>query len=197
MPKNLTPELVQLYYKEALTTWHAKQADKNDSVFMQVTADFLNGLGIVDHDAFLRDFTTTIFTTVYTPFKVGIPTEHYDLTNQLFIGAHELTHVTQFLHRPTVFPTLYLTNKTFRANSECQAYGVSLELYWWDNNCGFNIPERAKTLFSYGLQQEHVSYMTQYLEVLDSVFTQGGEVDEHAIWTKRWMEAHNLIPNYK
>ena len=197
MPKNLTPELVQLFYKEALTTWDAKQADKGDSAFMQIVADLLDGLGITNHEVFLNHFTTTLGSTIYTPFKIGVPSENYDLGNQFFILPHELTHVTQYHHRPTVFPTLYLTNKSFRANSECQAYGVSLELHWWDNNECFDIPARAKTLFSYGLQQEHVGYMVQYLEVLNDVFAQGGEVDEHAIWTKRWLEAHNIIPNYK
>jgi hypothetical protein len=165
---------------------------KDDSQFMKLIAGFLDGIGVLDKEVFLRDFTTTIGNCVYAPYEVGVYSGSggYDFWGQISILVHEIVHVTQFHHAPAEFTLKYLLYKSDRATYEAEAYGADLEMDYWLTGHGYDVKQRAQSLLHYGLQQEHCDYAAEYLVIQDDIFRQGGEVSVVAKWAKGWLNGH-------
>jgi hypothetical protein len=187
---NFTPEQVKAFYVAACKQYDAEIVDKNDSRLMKITAGFLDGIGVVDKESFMRDFTTTLGSYIFVPYTPGVATDQYTLEDQVAICVHEIQHVVQFDDDPVGFMVLYLTNKSARAEFESAAYAADLEWSWKTRQKGYDIARRAQSLLSYGLKQEHCDFMRQYLEVQDDVFRQGGAVSPVVAWAWRWFEEH-------
>lgn len=192
-PTNVTSEMTRKFWKEALAKWDGSVKDKNDSDFMKTVGWFLDKIGIQDKDTFLNSFTTTIGKTIYIPFEIG-SSDNYTLWDQITVCVHELVHIQQYKDAPVEFSVGYVTDRSSRAEYEAQAYATGLELNYWRYGRLYNIPERMKTLFSYGLDQKHVDYAAEYLESIGETIVQGASVNEVAAWALTWLEKEGLQP---
>jgi len=190
----ITPELVQQFWKDALKEYDAKSVDKDDSDFMKSIATFLDAIKVLDKEDFMKQFTTTIFKTIYRPFKIG-DTANYDLWSQITVLVHELTHVLQFKADEVGFTVGYIVNKSSRAAFEADAYGADLEMHYWMYGKLYNIKARAANLKYYGLQQEHIDFAASVLESIGTTITKSdAAVSEVAAWAMDWLEAHGVTP---
>lgn len=68
---------------------------KANAVEMQLVAQALGLIGVLDPEAFLRDYTTTLGRRIYVPFEPGRATEGRSLWGQLAVCVHEHQHVEQ------------------------------------------------------------------------------------------------------
>ena len=104
-----------------------KEIKKTESRFMRLIGTLL---GLIGADNFMVNFTTTIGTTVYTPYKWGF----YSDATRAVVLRHELVHMRQakrytfpifaFLYLFFPLPILFAY---FRAKFEMEAYEVNLE----------------------------------------------------------------------
>ena len=188
----ITSQLVKDFYSDALKKFGAQVKGKSDSDFMILVGKFLDGIGVMNKEEFMKEFTTTIGTTVYVPFDVGVDggAEGYDLWQQISVLVHELTHVQQYNASPAEFTIKYLASRSDRASYEAEAYGADLEMYWWKTGHGYDIANRVKALQGYALHQEHIDYAAEYLRTDDDILAQGGSVSAVAAWAKVWLEQH-------
>jgi hypothetical protein len=185
----ITSQLVKDFYTAAMEKYGAKIVNKSDSEFMKLVSSFLDGIGVLDKDEFMKNFVTTIGTSIYVPYEVGVDSG-WGLWGQISVLVHELTHCEQYRDSPAAFMVKYLVNKSDRATYEAQAYGADLEMAYWYTGKGYDLKQRTKSLLNYGLQQEHCDYAAEHLAVYDDVFRQGGGVSPVAAWAKEWLTLH-------
>jgi len=190
---NLTSQLVQDFWHDLLQRYGGRVVSKQDSHEMQLVAQFLDTIGVVDRDVFMQRFTTTLFDRIYIPFDLGVEGNGWTLWDQVVVAAHEVVHVQQFHDAPATFVLGYLFNRSDRATYEAQAYGANLELWRWCNG-HVDVNALASSLGSYGLTADHVAYAAAYLATLDDVLRQGGTVAPTAHWTIEWLTAHGVRP---
>lgn len=187
---NFTSQQVKDFYAAAAKQYSAEFIDKASDRGMKIIAGFLDLIGVMDKTNFMEHCTTTIGAEVYFPYVPGTATPQYPLDEQVATLVHEITHVKQFDDDPIGFILSYLGSKSARAEYESQAYAADLEWCWKTTGKSYNIAQRAQSLLSYGLGQEHVDFMRQYLEVQDDVFRQGGAVSPVVQWAFKWFEEH-------
>lgn len=188
----ITSQLVKDFYGAACTKYGASVVNKTNSDFMRIIGSFLDGIEVLDKELFMKQFTTTIGTTIYTPYEIGVDggTSGYDLWDQVKIAVHELTHVMQYRTYPVKFMVLYLASPSDRATYEAEAYAADLQLYYWKYGKSYDTAQRAQSLLHYGLKQDHCTYVAQYLDVHADIFAQGGASSEIATWAATWLDDH-------
>lgn len=192
----ITSQLVKDFYAEALKHYGAKVVSKDDSEFMRLIGGFLNAIGVLDKEEFMKVYTTTIGETIYAPYEVGVDggAEGYTLWEQVKVLVHELVHAEQYHDHPAEFTLKYLLYKSDRASYEAEAFGADLEMHWWRYGKAYDLKQRASLLQHYGLQPVHVDYVANYLEILNDVLRQGGSVSPVAAWAKVWLDQHGAKP---
>lgn len=188
----ITSQLVKDFYGVACTKYGANVTSKSNSDFMKLVGSFLDGIGVIDKEKFMRQYTTTIGATIYSPYEIGVDggSGGYDLWDQVKILCHELVHVVQYKTHPAKFLVLYLASPSDRASYEAEAYAADLQLFYWMYGHGYDTAQRAKSLLNYGLKQEHCDYVAQYLDVHADIFAQGGASSEVSTWAASWLDAH-------
>lgn len=188
----ITSQLVKDFYGVACTQYKANTTSKSNSDFMKLIGSFLDGIGVLDKELFMRQYTTTIGTTIYTPYEIGVDggPDGYDLWDQVKVLVHELTHAVQYRTHPAKFLVLYLASPSDRATYEAEALAADLQIYWWMYGRGYDTKQRVRTLLNYGLKQGHCDYAAQYLDVHNDIFAQGGTSSEIATWAASWLDAH-------
>jgi hypothetical protein len=188
----ITSQLVKDFYGVACTKYGATITSKSNSDFMKLIGSFLDGIGVLDKELFMKQYTTTVGTSIYTPYEIGVDggPNGYDLWDQVKVLVHELTHVVQYKTYPVKFMVLYLASPSDRASYEAEALAADLQLYYWMYRSGYDIQQRVKTLLNYGLKQEHCDYVAQYLNVHNDIFAQGGSSSEIATWAASWLDDH-------
>lgn len=192
--EQITPELVKDFWKDALEKFDAKSVSKDDSSFMKSIATFLDAIKILDKEDFMDRFTTTIFRTIYRPFKIGDPS-NYSLWAQITVLVHELVHVKQFEADEVGFTVGYITTESSRAAYEADAYSADMEMHYWMYGEIYNIKERAGNLKYYGLEQDEIDFAASVIES-NSLTIQNSDaaVNEVAAWAMTWLENHGVTP---
>lgn len=191
----ITPDLVQRFWADAIKEFDADSVDKDDSGFMKAVGGFLDAIGILDKEDFLERFTTTIFKTIYRPFKVGEPNGMYSLWEQVTVLVHELVHVQQYKDDPFGFPFAYVANKSARSEYEAQAYSADLEMHYWMHGHLYDVHSRAANLKYYGLEQEHIDYAASYLESIGmTIENSDAAINPVAAWAMDWLETNSVTP---
>jgi len=192
--EQVTPELVKEFWKDALKKFDAKSVDKDDSTFMKSIASFLDAIKILDKEDFMDRFTTTIFKTIYRPFKIG-DTSNYSLWGQITVLVHELTHVLQFEANEIEFTVGYITNESSRAAYEADAYSADMEMHYWMYGEIYNIKDRAANLKYYGLEQDEIDFAASVMESNSlTILNSDAAVNDVAAWTMDWLEAKGVTP---
>lgn len=187
---SLTPELVKDFYRDGLNSYGAHVRSKGDDEMMRAVASFLDLIKVQDKEMFLNMFTTTIFDTIYTPFKVGVDgSMGYGLWEQITTLVHELVHVTQHDSDRLGFWMKYLASKSDRAHFEAQAYGADLEMHYWRKGEAYDLKQVAGYLEHYGLEREHIDFC--YVELLtidDIIQNTDAAVNPVSAWAMDWLE---------
>ncbi len=125
---NITSQVVKDYFEE-LSTKGIKIVYKKRSYFIKLIAWFLNFFRILSKEIFMNYFSTTIGNTIYTNFKTGDPL--YSFVSQLFLAAHEHTHVLQYRKEKFIFFLKYIFSSSSRAKYEAEAYTANIELHYF------------------------------------------------------------------
>ncbi len=120
---------VKDFYKIMSKKYECDIVDKDDNIMMEGISYFLDGIGIMDKEEFLNNFTTTIFDNIYVPFEIGNATE-CSLNTQISILIHELVHVRQFNESKIKMPIAYLINSADRAMYESEAWSANIEFLY-------------------------------------------------------------------
>lgn len=132
MTYKLTPELVIAVGRYLCKKHGATIADKDDSALMKVLGTALDAIGVLDKEAFLARYGTTIGTSIFLPFKLGATGKGApSLAVQVGVLWHELHHVRQFQKDPAVYFARYLSSSAKRAWYEARAMHVSMEAAWF------------------------------------------------------------------
>lgn len=163
----ITPTLVRAFWKRLMDDYDTELVRKQDSSFMSLIARSLGLIGVLDKDAFMSRFTTTIGHKIYTPFELGVPGEggRHSLVAQVIIGAHEHQHVEQSNRDgPVEFSWKYLLDASARALYEAEAYLTSMELNWFIFGKRPKSKLYADKLKSYGCDATDVELARRRLE---------------------------------
>ena len=169
-------------------TYGSEVQNKASAEEMQLIGRVLDVMGILDKDAFLTQFTTTIGRTIYTPFTVGVAAPGHDLWAQMVICAHEHEHVVQA--RDALFPVRYLLDQTWRATYEGEAYRTSMNLEHWHRGKVPPVEGYVNAAKSYGLDEKHLTFFRKYLKLSVPTLEQGGIPGPAALVAIAWLEKH-------
>ena len=182
-----TPEIVKDFWDYMQQEFDFRVANKSKSSLMRLAAWFLNLMGIQDKKGFLAAYTTTIFSTVYIPFEIGVANDFYSLPSQISICVHEATHVFQNDedHR---FTWRYATSTSWRAHYEAEAYRTNMELYWWYTGELLDPCMLAEKLLHYGCKKGDVLSCQRNLEVAAKMVKRGGVVSEASKVAIKWLK---------
>ena len=105
--------------------------DKNNAAEMKFVAEFLSLLGILDKQAFLSQYTTTVGSKIYVPHPIGVEAPGWDAWSQIVICTHEHIHVMQDKQAGGLaFEWAYVTSTAARTHYEVEAYRSGMELGW-------------------------------------------------------------------
>ncbi|NVJ28855.1 hypothetical protein HUW62_47460, partial [Myxococcus sp. AM011] len=69
----IQPAEVWAFYQHMQSRLRTKTANKADALEMQLAAEALQRMGILDRQRFLEKYATTVGRTLYLPFEVGVP----------------------------------------------------------------------------------------------------------------------------
>ena len=86
-------ELVRAFWEFMPHEYGTRAIAKANAVEMKLAAQALGLMGVLDAEAFLRDYTTTIGRRIYVPFEPGREDGGWSLWGQLAVCVHEHQHV--------------------------------------------------------------------------------------------------------
>lgn len=191
---DITPELVRGLWDHMAATFGSTTANKEDSQLMHAIAEALGTMGIIRPKSFLEDFTTTIHTTIYTPFEIGVPGDggRHSLEDQLILCVHEHHHVHQARREGCAsFFAKYLGNPTHRAHYESEAYRCDLEMSWFLHARTMDPNDLAESLKHYGVGPADRAVAAKELRMSAKMVRAGG------IHNKTSKEAINWLSRQK
>lgn len=155
--------------------YHAHVVDKDSALEMQVVGWFLQTIGVLDKDKFLKEFATTIGTSIYIPFTVGEGDEN-ELWHQIRTCVHEHQHIEQLNSMGYVRFVSQYANSDGRAKLEAEAYRTNMEIEWWRFHRLLNVQATAARLTNYALGPSQISFVEKYLVAAQGIVKSGGVV---------------------
>jgi hypothetical protein len=174
----ITSEIVKTVWAELPAKYGATVTSKDDSVWMRACAGFLDLLGILEPEVFMRRYATTIGREIFVPFVPGYRNVDgsWLLTAQLITCAHECRHVQQYEDDKS-YPLQYLLSTGNRAVYEAQAYTVNMELGWHLFKHTPNPDTHARKLKSYGCSESDIKVARTALDSAASTILAGGVIN--------------------
>lgn len=166
--------------------------NKNNSAFMRVVGQFLDGLKILDKERFLEQYTTTIGRTIYVPFVIGEESVEFPLLNQVSILTHECVHVCQYRDEDMTFVLAYLFDSMARAAYEAQAMAANMEIRMWNDSTidDIDCAKSAEKLRDYNCNDEEIQIVVPMLKTKKSIVSQGGLITEPGKVAISYLNAH-------
>jgi len=130
-PINPTPGDVKDFWAFMSRKYGTKVVQKGNALEMKIVGGFLDLIGVLDKDTFMKNYTTTVGTIIYTPFIPGFAVPGWDLFAQIRVCAHEHQHVVQYKNAGALlFAWDYVTSTAKRTMYEVEAYRTGMELTW-------------------------------------------------------------------
>ena len=127
----LTPGDVKDFWAFMSKTYGTRIINKNNAAEMKAVGELLRIMGVMDKEAFLKNYTTTLGKTIYIPKSIGFEDANWSLWGQVVICVHEHIHVYQDEQSGgLIYEWQYVTNSADRANYEAEAYRADMELSW-------------------------------------------------------------------
>lgn len=186
---NLTPQIVKDLWAFLSAKYGSTVKAKAEATEMQLIAEGLSLIGVLDKTAFLTRFTTTIGKTIYAPFAVGVVSDQHSLLSQVIVAAHEHQHIVQSNADMTFAPS-YLLDSSWRAVYEAEAYRVSLTMAYHLTGVLGTPKDYASYLNSYGVGARDIKFAEEYLRLSLPTIRAGGVPDEAARVAIQWLREH-------
>ena len=190
LKRDIQPSEVRAFWKHMQAHYDTRIVDKRRAPEMTLVGEVLDLLGIQDRDRFLQHYTTTIARNIYVPFEVGVPSEHYDLWNQVVICVHEHQHVVQHDREGISSEVSYLTDSAARARWEAEAYRSNLELHFWRSGQMPSPRALAELLHNYGCSAADVDVATRALMLSAYPIRKGAVINEASHVAIDWLDTH-------
>lgn len=188
-----TPDEVRGLWDHMAARYRTRARTKGDEAAWEAVARLLDQIGIVEGDAFMRDFATTIGVDIFVPFEVGVASDGWTLWDQLCVCVHEHQHVAQYLADPGSYLVEYVTRPDRRAHLEADAYATQLELDWLAGRTprAKDIDAIGAHLASYALSQDDIAAARRELVTVARSLTRAGAVTREATReAARWLDEH-------
>jgi len=192
-----TADIVRGLYAHLAETYGARVVPKAGSSLMSAAGWGLGalrtiGFRVPDPAAFASRYVTTIGSTVYVPYEVGVESGPWTRWVQIETIAHECEHVAQRRRMGASYEVAYLTSTRERAHLEADAYRCNLELHHWRHG---RVPAGlpgvlAASLRDYGCSDADVAVTERHLRASAVSVRQGAVVSEAAYHALRWLDAH-------
>jgi hypothetical protein len=190
------PEDVQALWAFMTGHFGSRVISKHNASEMRLIGDALARLGILDREAFLANYTTTLREGIYTPFEIGTPTPRWTLHAQVAVCIHEHQHVVQYRRDGWTFELEYLLDQASRAAYEAEAYRTAFELENWRFGETRSVPHAlAANLSAYACHSDDIRVAETYLGLSRITIAAGGVPDESARVAIAWLDAH--LPHLK
>ena len=184
-------EIVRAFYRFMKANYATSLIDKRNAGEMQLVGGLLGQLGIVDKNAFLQKYATTIGHRLYVPFDPGVPTNDWDLWGQITVCVHEHQHVVQYdALGPIRFAWQYITSSAARARFEAEAYRCQLEMHWWRTRTILPPHELAALLRNYGVKEVDVGVAETAHSVSAESVRQGAIINPTSRVAIGWLETY-------
>lgn len=181
-------QICKMFYKFMTKEYNLKIVNKADSSSMKIISWFLNSIGIVNQEDFLKNFTTTIGRTIYIPYKIG-EGDIWEIYGQIKTLVHEVVHVEQCNKEGFAkFSYNYIFNKDKRAEYEAEAYRTDMVLDFHFSGAFRQPHEIVKSLRSYGLDKKHIEYAEKYLELSKHAIERGATFNAVTKKSIDWLE---------
>jgi len=187
----ITSAIVKDFWSYMMTKYDSTVVTKSDSEAMELVAGFLDLIKVTDKEDFMTNFTTTIGTTIYTPFEVGVD-GYYSLWDQVETCVHEHQHVIQY-HRegPIKFAMEYAFSKSQRAWYEAEGYRADLELHYWRTGELLTPRAMATHLDGYGLGEGDIKFVEEFIDSSLMTIKEGGIISESAQVAIEWFDKYH------
>jgi hypothetical protein len=190
MSRAVEPEDVRAFWKFMQDHYGTSVIAKDDAKSMRAIATLLDALGVMDRDAFLRDYTTTIGKKIYTPFEIGVAQPGWDLWQQIVVCVHEHQHVVQHVRDGLAYEAGYVADTSTRARHESEAYLTNIELHHWRFG-QIPTPRRfAEKLAHYACKDQDIAWAAKYLTLTAETVRMGGAVTEAGAVALDWLDDH-------
>lgn len=189
-PVNPTPGDVKDFWAYMQKRYGTTVVDKNNAAEMKIVAEFLDIIGILNKDDFLKKYTTTIGKTIYTPFSIGFDAPGWDLFGQIRICAHEHQHVVQYTERGGIaFQWDYAVSSAKRTMYEVEAYRTGMELTWRYLRQMQDARAIAAGLRNYGCSDDDIKVAEKALLLAIPTIKAGGLTTEAGRIAAEWLDA--------
>jgi len=187
------PDVVRGLWDHMVAHYDARVMDKADSEDMELVARFLDQLGVMDGETFLRRYTTTIGRTIYVPFQIGVDQGRHSLHGQVRLCAHEFQHVVQHIREPGRYELEYLTDTAARARLEAEAFRSNMELEWFLTGRLLRPMDLADNLVAYACTDADVAVAAKALSMSSRVVSKGGVINEASKVAIAYLEDQGLL----
>lgn len=186
----LTAEHVKAFWAFMQAKYDTQVVSKAQAPEMKFIAEALGIMKIVDKEAFLTRFTTTVGTVIYTPFDVGVEKSPHSLLAQIVVCTHEHQHVVQLREHGVTFLLNYLLNSTSRSAYEAEAYRVSMTMLYYLLGDAGDPGAYADALKSYGTTEADQAFVKEYLRLSLPTIHAKGVPDEASQVALGWLRQH-------
>lgn len=188
-PINPMPGDVKDFWTFMSGKYGTKVVQKTGSPEMKIVGEFLDLIGVLDQDAFMKNYTTTIGTVIYTPFIIGATYPNWDLFSQIRVCAHEHQHVFQYKQAGALqFTWDYVTNTARRTMYEVEAYRTGMELTWRYLRQIQSAKAIAAGLKNYGCNAEDIKVAEKALLLAVPSIKAGGLTTEVGRVAAEWLD---------
>lgn len=191
----ITPELVRGFWSHFERLYHTRTVPKADATEMKAVASALKLMGILDADAFMTKFVTTLWRRIYVPFTVGEIGSSWSLWDQIVVCVHEHQHVEQLQRDGWFkFTTQYLTSSAKRAMYEAEAYRSDMEMWFWRTGELLSPHSLAGSLVSYNCKVGDIRTVEIALEMSSITVKKGGVINRASQRAIEYLETQGQVP---
>ncbi|MBN2256468.1 MAG: hypothetical protein JW704_01325 [Anaerolineaceae bacterium] len=181
-PENCKAFWAYMAQKEGFTVVEKATAEEMQAIAWAVRA-------IGGDKNWMKSYTVTIGTRVYVPFKIGAGT-HTDRIHQVGTCMHEAQHVRQYKRNPAEYSISYPFSRAARAHYEADAYGVTMESYYYFTGVVWAPGSLANKLKGYYVDEADIHVCKKHLQaraalVKYGVITSGVSKEGLRWWNKR------------
>jgi hypothetical protein len=186
-----TPETVRAFFAHMTAKYDARLVDKRSAVEMQLAAGVLRQMGIVDANAFLHRYATTIGRRIYLPFEPGSPRDGWKLWSQITVLTHECQHIVQYDRLgPLRYTWQYLGSTAGRTQLEAEASRCQLELHFWRTGQLLSARSLAASLRSYAVTEADLRVAETILALSGESVRRGAVINATSRAAIDWLNAY-------
>lgn len=190
IPINPTSKDVKDFWQFMQKKYGTTVVQKKDAAEMKFVAEMLDLMGILDKQAFLAHYTTTLGTKIYVPHPIGSDLPGWDLWSQIIICVHEHVHVDQDNKAGGLaYEWAYVTNTAARTQYEVEAYRTRMEIDWRYRHIVGTPKAIAATLKNYACTPTDIKVAEKALALAVPAIKAGALTTDVSKVAAEWLDA--------